>query len=107
MTGSKIDAKPYLRYLREKLAPQVAMNRALESLKAILGELADLRHAEAIAEWDSRTFMPAGGSEARANVVATLARISARAVRHRPGRRHPGGRSTASTTRRMRRSSAW
>ena len=24
VTGSRIDAKPYLRYLREKLAPQVA-----------------------------------------------------------------------------------
>jgi carboxypeptidase Taq len=49
---------------------------ALESLKSILGELADLGHAEAIADWDSRTFMPPGGAEARANVVGTLARIS-------------------------------
>jgi carboxypeptidase Taq len=45
-------------------------------LKERLGELADLQHAEGLADWDSRTFMPPGGAEARADVVATLTRIS-------------------------------
>jgi carboxypeptidase Taq len=45
-------------------------------LKERLGELADLRHAEDLADWDSRTFMPPGGAEARADVVATLTRIT-------------------------------
>ena len=45
-------------------------------LKEWLGELADLQHAEALADWDSRTFMPPDGAEARADVVATLTRIS-------------------------------
>jgi carboxypeptidase Taq len=45
-------------------------------LKERLGELADLRQAEDLADWDSRTFMPPGGAEARADVVATLTRIS-------------------------------
>ncbi len=44
-------------------------------LKEILGELADLGHAEAIADWDSRVSMPPEGAEARANVVATLTRL--------------------------------
>ncbi len=45
-------------------------------LKERLGELADLQHAERLADWDSRTFMPPGGADARADVVATLTRIS-------------------------------
>jgi carboxypeptidase Taq len=45
-------------------------------LKERLGELADLRQAEELANWDARTFMPPGGAEARADVVATLTRIS-------------------------------
>jgi carboxypeptidase Taq len=45
-------------------------------LKQTLGELADLQHAEAIADWDSRVSMPPEGAEARANVVATLTRIT-------------------------------
>jgi carboxypeptidase Taq len=44
-------------------------------LKEKLGEIADLQHAETLADWDSRTFMPPDGAEARANVVATLTRI--------------------------------
>jgi carboxypeptidase Taq len=45
-------------------------------LKEALGEIADLGHAEAIADWDARVSMPPEGAEARANVVATLTRIS-------------------------------
>ena len=45
-------------------------------LKERLGEIADLRHAEDLADWDSRTFMPPGGAEARADVVATLTRLT-------------------------------
>jgi carboxypeptidase Taq len=48
----------------------------LERLKAILGEIADLRHAEAILEWDSRVSMPPGGAQARAEVSATLTRLA-------------------------------
>jgi carboxypeptidase Taq len=47
----------------------------LDSLKAILAELMDMRHAESVLDWDSRVFMPPGGAEARANVVATLTRF--------------------------------
>jgi len=49
---------------------------SVELLKERLAELADLQHAEGLADWDSRTFMPPGGAEARANVVATLTRIT-------------------------------
>ena len=49
---------------------------SLALLKERLGEIADLQHAESLADWDSRTFMPPAGAEARADVVATLARIS-------------------------------
>jgi len=48
----------------------------LERLKAILSEISDLQHAEAISDWDSRVSMPPEGAEARANVVATLTRIT-------------------------------
>jgi carboxypeptidase Taq len=46
----------------------------LERLKAILAQLADLKHAEAIADWDSRVSMPPEGAAARADVLATLTR---------------------------------
>jgi carboxypeptidase Taq len=48
----------------------------LDRLKVILAGLADLQHAESIADWDSRVSMPPEGAEARANVVATLTRIT-------------------------------
>ena len=47
----------------------------LDRLKAILAELADLRHAEAIADWDSRVSMPPEGAAARADVLATMTRL--------------------------------
>ncbi len=47
----------------------------LERLKEILRELADLQHAESLADWDSRVSMPPAGAEARANVLATLTRL--------------------------------
>jgi carboxypeptidase Taq len=48
---------------------------SVELLKEKLGEIADLQHAETLADWDSRTFMPPDGAETRANVVATLTRV--------------------------------
>jgi carboxypeptidase Taq len=45
-------------------------------LKERLGEIADFQHAGALADWDSRTFMPPDGAEARADLVATLTRIT-------------------------------
>jgi carboxypeptidase Taq len=47
---------------------------ALERLKGILAEIADIRHAESVVDWDSRVFMPHAGAAARANVSATLTR---------------------------------
>jgi carboxypeptidase Taq len=49
---------------------------SVPELKETLGVLADLHHAEAIADWDSRVSMPPEGAEARANVVATLTRLA-------------------------------
>ena len=48
----------------------------LERLKAILAGIADLKHAEEIADWDSRVSMPPEGAAARADVLATLTRIT-------------------------------
>ena len=49
---------------------------SLERLKRILGEVADLKHAEAILDWDARVSMPPAGAEARAEASATLTRLS-------------------------------
>jgi carboxypeptidase Taq len=48
---------------------------SVTQLKETLGQIADLHHAEAVADWDSRVSMPPEGAEARANVVATLTRL--------------------------------
>jgi carboxypeptidase Taq len=48
----------------------------LERLKAVLGEIADLYHAQQILEWDSRVSMPRAGSRARADVSATVTQLA-------------------------------
>ena len=41
-----------------------------------MAELADLRHAAKLLDWDQQTMMPPRGAEARAETVATVQRIS-------------------------------
>ncbi|MGZ5311885.1 MAG: carboxypeptidase M32 [Solirubrobacterales bacterium] len=48
---------------------------ALTELRARLGEVHDLGRAAALLAWDERTMMPAGGAEARAQQLATLAKV--------------------------------
>jgi carboxypeptidase Taq len=48
----------------------------LERLKTILAEIADLRHAEAVVDWDARVSMPRAGAPARADVSSTLTRLA-------------------------------
>ncbi len=48
----------------------------LDRLKAILAEIADLRHAESVLDWDARVSMPHAGARSRADAAATLTRIA-------------------------------
>jgi carboxypeptidase Taq len=48
---------------------------ALDRLRAIVGEIADLRHTEQVLGWDSRVFMPHAGAAARADASSTLTRM--------------------------------
>jgi carboxypeptidase Taq len=48
----------------------------LERLKAMLAEIADIRHAEAVLDWDSRVSMPPSGAQARAQIAATLTQLA-------------------------------
>jgi carboxypeptidase Taq len=48
---------------------------AIEDLRERLGEIHDLSRAASLLAWDERTMMPAGGAEARAQTLATLARV--------------------------------
>ena len=48
----------------------------LERLKGALAEVADLKHAEAILDWDSRVSMPHRGALARAHAAATITRLA-------------------------------
>jgi carboxypeptidase Taq len=52
------------------------MNEKLNQLKEVLGEVMDLNHAAAILAWDQQTYMPAGGSDARGQQLATLGKIA-------------------------------
>lgn len=52
------------------------MESRLQSLKAILAEVADLSGAAALLEWDQHTYMPPGGAEDRGNQQATLSRLA-------------------------------
>src|SRR5919197_4268507 len=55
-------------------APGTA-SAALQRLRALLAEIADLRHTEQLLDWDSRVSMPRAGAQARADASATLARL--------------------------------
>ncbi len=48
---------------------------ALEDLRDRLGEIHDLSRAASLLAWDERTMMPAAGAEARAETLASLARV--------------------------------
>jgi carboxypeptidase Taq len=52
------------------------MSDALEMLDARLGEVADLRHAADLLEWDERVCMPPGGGPAHGEMQATVRRIA-------------------------------
>src|SRR5437867_12385144 len=52
------------------------MAETLQTLKTLLGELGDLRHAADLIDWDERVCMPAGGAETHGEMLATLRRIA-------------------------------
>jgi carboxypeptidase Taq len=52
------------------------MDETLRALKARLAEVSDLGYAVAVLDWDQQTYMPPGGTEARAEQLATLQKIA-------------------------------
>jgi carboxypeptidase Taq len=48
---------------------------AIDDLRERLGRIHDLSGAASLLAWDERTMMPKGGAEARAETLATLARV--------------------------------
>jgi carboxypeptidase Taq len=48
---------------------------AIDDLRDRLGEIHDLSRAASLLAWDERTMMPPGGAPARAETLATLARV--------------------------------
>ena len=51
-------------------------SRPLDRLKVVLGEIADLRHAEQLLDWDQHVCMPRAGAPARAEASGTVARLA-------------------------------
>jgi carboxypeptidase Taq len=54
----------------------VTASPPLERLKTILAEIADIKHAESVLDWDARVSMPHAGAQARAEASAALTRLS-------------------------------
>ncbi|MBN1312960.1 MAG: carboxypeptidase M32 [Anaerolineae bacterium] len=52
------------------------MEEKLQQLKNRLNRVADLRSAESVLHWDMETYMPEGGSQARADQMGTLASLA-------------------------------
>jgi carboxypeptidase Taq len=48
----------------------------LELLNTRIAEVADLRHAADLIEWDERVYMPAGGADTHGEMSATLRRLA-------------------------------
>jgi carboxypeptidase Taq len=49
---------------------------ALDRLKSLSAEVADLRHAADLLEWDERVYMPEGGATTHGEMLATLRRLA-------------------------------
>src|SRR6476469_9879109 len=54
----------------------MAVEGSLTELTARLREIADLRAAVAVLEWDQATYMPQGGAQARGRQAALLSRLA-------------------------------
>jgi len=52
------------------------MASALDTLNERIREVADLRHAADLLEWDERVYMPAGGATTHGEMQATLRRLA-------------------------------
>jgi carboxypeptidase Taq len=52
------------------------MGQKLDQLKEILAEIADLRFAAAILNWDQQTYMPSKGDQDRGHQLATLEKLA-------------------------------
>src|ERR1700692_509908 len=52
------------------------MNSALEQLNARIREVADLRHAADLLEWDERVCMPSGGAPAHGQMLSTVRKLA-------------------------------
>lgn len=52
------------------------MEQQLKELKALLTEVYDLEHANALLHWDQSTYMPKGGATARGRQMATLGKLA-------------------------------
>jgi len=50
--------------------------KELDQLKSLLAEVADLRHAGDLLEWDERVCMPNGGASVHGEMLATLRRLA-------------------------------
>ena len=52
------------------------MTKAIEHLKQLLGEVADLQYTAALLNWDHQVNMPPGGARPRAMHLATISRLA-------------------------------
>jgi carboxypeptidase Taq len=52
------------------------MSAEIEALKARLADVADLKHAADLVEWDERVYMPEGGTTTHGEMQATLRRLA-------------------------------
>ncbi len=52
------------------------MSSEIDALKARLAEVADLKHAADLVEWDERVYMPEGGTTTHGEMQATLRRLA-------------------------------
>src|SRR5262245_60594813 len=55
---------------------RMASAGSLSELKTRLREIADLRAAAAVLDWDQTTYMPEGGAQARGRQTALLSRLA-------------------------------
>ena len=52
------------------------MSAPLNRLRELIGEVADLRHAADLLEWDERVCMPPGGAQVHGEMLATIRRLA-------------------------------
>ena len=64
--------------LQQLIPEKIIMNRSYEAYKKLLQEIADVKYAAAVLQWDQETYLPPKGNDIRGRQLSTLSEMAHR-----------------------------